>query len=282
MDSHKIIPQVIVWIETHLHEKPDLKTIAVEAGYSPYHLHRMFTETTGITLHAYIRRRQLTEAARLLVETELPVMEIACLTGYESQQSFTTAFRAMYKQTPLAFRRNAFFYPLQLRYVLHSGETESVTDELNLSRASPEDISDWMEFTAHVIAGFPRLERSSHLEQVKRHVETGQAILMRRGKRVIGAAAFSTQTGSIDFLAEHPQYRRSGTAQAIVDHLRRGPFAGREISITTFRAGDRADPGQRDSYQRLGFLEAEELTVFGYPVQRLVLPPVQGENGHAG
>ena len=50
-------------------------------------------------------------------------------------------------------------------------------------------------------------------------------------------------------------------------------FAGREISITTFREGVKADTGQRAAYKRLGFAESELLTEFGYPTQRLILQP---------
>jgi len=41
-------------------------------------------------------------------------------------------------------------------------------------------------------------------------------------------------------------------------------------SITTFREGDRADTGQRAEYMGLGFVEADFLTEFGYPTQKLV------------
>ena len=57
-------------------------------------------------------------------------------------------------------------------------------------------------------------------------------------------------------------------------------FTGREISITTFREGDKADPGQREEYKRLGFAESELLTEFGYPAQRLILPPKQEKRSH--
>ncbi len=104
---------------------------------------------------------------------------------------------------------------------------------------------------------------------------------MRDGPAIIGAAAFSHQTGSIDFLAVHPQYRHYGVAKALLDFILCNLFAGREISITTFRQGDKADTGQREEYKRLGFAEAELLTEFGYPTQRLILPPKQ-ENSDNG
>jgi AraC-like DNA-binding protein len=57
----------IEYIETHLTEKIDLDIVANAVHYSKHHLHRMFTNTIGLTLHDYIQRRKLTEAAKLLV-----------------------------------------------------------------------------------------------------------------------------------------------------------------------------------------------------------------------
>lgn len=94
------IEAVIDHIERHLDGKLELETIAEAVHYSKYHLHRLFTKTVGITIHDYVQRRQLTEAAKLLVFSDKPVIEIALLCGYESQQSFSSAFKAMYKSPP--------------------------------------------------------------------------------------------------------------------------------------------------------------------------------------
>ncbi len=283
MNGHKVenIAAVIAYIEAHLNEKLDLDTIANAVCYSKYHLHRMFTDTVGITLHDYIQRRQLTEAAKLLVFSEKPILEIALIGGYESQQAFTSIFKTMYKQTPLEYRQNEAFYPLQLELPLNKNPAAPDTVMREISYAAPEDISGWMNFITLVIDGFPCLDESSYLEQVKQYIHQRQALIMRDGSTMIGAAAFSYQTGSIDFLAVHPQYRHYGVAKAFLDFMVRNLFAGREISITTFREGDRADTGQREEYKRLGFAESELLTEFGYPTQRLILPSKQekGDNG---
>ena len=63
----KNVMAAIDYIESHLHEKLDLETVAGAVHYSKYHLHRMFTGTVGLTIHDYVQRRQLTEAAKLLV-----------------------------------------------------------------------------------------------------------------------------------------------------------------------------------------------------------------------
>ena len=53
----------------------------------------------------------------------------------------------------------------------------------------------------------------------------------------------------------------------------------REIVITTYREGDRADTGHRDIIKGLGFGERELLTEFGYPTQRFVFSPVRKSTG---
>lgn len=267
------IAAVISHIEAHLNEKLDLEAVAEAAGYSKYHLHRMFTGAVGLTPHAYIQRRQLTEAAKLLVYTAKPIIEIASLAGYESQQAFTPVFKSMYKRTPLEYRKKQVFYPLQLAYPIHTAPIVPAAVTREIAYAALDDIPDWMRFVSLVIDGFPCLEENAHREKVKRYIENRQALIMRDGSAIIGAAAFSVQTGSIDFLAAHPQYRRGGVAKALLDFVTQSRFAGRAVSITTFREGDRADTGQRAAYKRLGFAEAELLTEFGYPTQRLILLP---------
>ena len=266
---------VISYMEAHLGEKLDLDAVAAAARYSKYHLHRMFTDTVGLTPHGYLRRRRLTEAARLLAFSETPILEIALAAGYESQQAFTSVFKAMYKQTPLAYRQNGVFYPLQLAFTPDKNPAASDGAGREISYAAPSDIPDWMGLIPLVIGGFPCLDERSHREQIGQSIRRREALIMRDGAAVIGAAAFSQRDGSIGFLAVHPQYRRCGAARALLNFMTRHPLAGREVSITTFREGDRADTGQREEYKRLGFAEAELLTEFGYPTQRLVLSPKQ-------
>lgn len=54
-------------------------------------------------------------------------------------------------------------------------------------------------------------------------------------------------------------------------------LCGREITLTTYRAGDKADTGYREEYHRLGFAERELLVEYGYPTQRFVLLPEDKE-----
>ena len=46
----KNVMTAIDYIESHLHEKLNLETVAGAVHYSKYHMHRMFTDTVELTI----------------------------------------------------------------------------------------------------------------------------------------------------------------------------------------------------------------------------------------
>ena len=77
MDESNIIKKVTDYIEAHLGEDLPLDKIAEHLNYSKYHIARTFARETGSTVYKYIQGRRLTLAARKLVETEVPIIDIA-------------------------------------------------------------------------------------------------------------------------------------------------------------------------------------------------------------
>ena len=272
------IEAVIDYIESHLDGKLELETVAEAVHYSKYHLHRLFTETVGMTNHDYVQRRQLTEAAKLLVFSDKPIIEIAFICGYESQQSFSLAFKAMYKSPPAEYREERSFYPLQLRFILHRRTTAMEFTIQDIRLAEKKDIVDWMNLMRLVIDGYPVMDEDDYLAKLEESIDEKRALVLREGDILIGAMAFTYSPGSIEFLGVHPQYRNRGLQKVFLDALLEIYLPGQEISTTTFRERDKADTGHRDMLLQLGFAEKELLTEFGYPTQRFVLPPKKQED----
>ena len=278
-NSIKNTALAIDYIERHLSEKIDLDIVAKGVHYSKHHLHRMFTRTIGLTIHDYIQRRKLTEAAKLLVFSDKPILVIALIAGYESQQAFTNIFTAMYKQSPNKYRDNEKFYPLQLRFEFEGGYEMLNNDrdtQWHIDYASEEDIPCWMALVRLVVDGFPHLHEDEYLEVLKQRIKTRQALILKDKGTAIGAMLFSYRTGSIDFMGTHPLYRKKGIPKVFLEKVMSDLLKGKDISITTYRAGDKADTGHRKAIMDLGFAEAELLVEFGYPTQRFILP--KGEN----
>lgn len=223
-----------------------------------------------LTIHDYVVRRQLTEAAKLLVFSTKPIIEIAFICGYESQPAFTVAFKAMYKITPAEYRERQEFYPLQLRVTLHSKNVKINFSKSDIRLAKMEDISAWMELVRLVIDGYPNLNELEYIEKLKVCIEQRNALILEKQNTVVGVMAFSYDTGSIEFMGIHPQYRNKGIQKLFLDKLIEEYIPDREISTTTYRKHDRADTGYRNELMQLGFAERELLIEFGYPTQRFV------------
>lgn len=277
-----IVLQAIHFIETHLDDKIELDMVATALHYSKFYLHRLFAKTVGLTIHDYVQRRQLTEAAKLLVFSKKPIIEISLISGYESQQAFTSIFKAMYKMTPAEFRAAEEFYPLQLEIHLNEETISMDFTKDDIKFASSGDIDDWMELVSFTIDGYPCLNEAEYLENLQQYIADKRALILRDEGMAIGVMGFSTETGSIDFLAVHPQYRNLGITKIFLDKLVDELLCGKEISLTTYRAGDKADTGYREEYCRLGFAERELLVEYGYPTQRFVLPPKHKEDTQNG
>ena len=272
-----IVSLAIRYIEDNLDSKLDLETVATDLHYSKYHLHRIFTKIVGLTIHEYVQRRQLTEAAKLLVFSKRPIIEIALISGYESQQAFTSIFKAMYKVTPADFRMAEEFYPLQLEIHLSKEPIKMDFTKDDIQFATIKDINDWMELVHLTVDGYPCLDEDDYVGKLSFYIANKRALILRDDGMAIGIMGFSAEAGSIDFLAVHPQYRNFGIEKVFLDKLVDELLTGKEISLTTYREGDKADTGYREEYLRLGFAERELLTEYGYPTQRFVLPPKEKE-----
>jgi len=99
------------YIERRLTKRIALEDVADRACFSLFHFHRLFSEITGYTMKDYIRARRLSEAARELVDTPAPIAGIAARYGFESQESFTRAFKRQFKVTPGRLRREKLPFP---------------------------------------------------------------------------------------------------------------------------------------------------------------------------
>ena len=88
----QVIDTIVEWIDDNLHQPLRIDDIARHAGYSKWHLQRLFLQYKGRALGRYIRERKLLLAARDLRDTDQPVYDI-CLEGMASirNRTFTRA-----------------------------------------------------------------------------------------------------------------------------------------------------------------------------------------------
>lgn len=114
-DQKEVVKKVIDYIEKNLEKEINLDSISKSIGYSKFYLNRIFTEHTGITMYKYLQSRRLTAAAEKLVKSDKSIMQIAYEAGYDTQQSFSFAFKQIYLCSPNIYRKIGIFMPKQNR-----------------------------------------------------------------------------------------------------------------------------------------------------------------------
>lgn len=121
MDQTGIIRDLLSWIESHLDQPLNLDNVAAKAGYSKWHLQRMFKEVTGQAIGAYIRARRLSKSAVALRLTARPILDIALQYRFDSQQTFTRAFKKQFSITPALYRSSPDWYAYGIRPPIRLG-----------------------------------------------------------------------------------------------------------------------------------------------------------------
>ena len=100
------ILRVLIHIQNHLDEAVSLEELAGVANFSQFHFHRIFTGMVGESVMEHVRRLRLERAALQLISSRQSILEIALGAGYETHETFTRAFNAMFGDSPSAFRKN--------------------------------------------------------------------------------------------------------------------------------------------------------------------------------
>lgn len=99
--------EAALWIDEQAQNPIRLEALAQEAGLSPYHFLRIFSKVLGVTPHQFLIRSRLRRAAGLLLETELPVTDIALDSGFADLSNFARTFHRVAGLSPAKFRRAA-------------------------------------------------------------------------------------------------------------------------------------------------------------------------------
>lgn len=92
-------------MRTRLGSNLSIREVASECRLTPSHFARMFRKSTGIAPHEYLSNLRIEEAKRLMLDTALPLADIALIAGFNDQSHFTRAFSRRLQVSPGAWRR---------------------------------------------------------------------------------------------------------------------------------------------------------------------------------
>jgi AraC-like DNA-binding protein len=81
------------YIEHHYMEDITLDSVASQIGFSKFHFSRLFRQFTDTSFYDYLCARRIKAAETLLLDPNLPITEIALLSGFASISTFNRVFK---------------------------------------------------------------------------------------------------------------------------------------------------------------------------------------------
>ncbi|HAT4519940.1 MULTISPECIES: helix-turn-helix domain-containing protein [Serratia] len=103
--SDRVVREIIIWIDNNLGGDLSIDAISRKSGYSKWHLQRVFKMRAGINLGGYVRERRALFAYYALTETDIPIIDIAFMLGFNSQQAFSRVIDKTFTLSPGVIRR---------------------------------------------------------------------------------------------------------------------------------------------------------------------------------
>ncbi|MFM0505303.1 helix-turn-helix domain-containing protein [Paraburkholderia caffeinilytica] len=100
------VARLTAYIEDNLDGPIGLAELASIVNVSRFHFTRLFKRSTGMTAIGFVEQCRIRRAQTLILETAIPLSEIALMTGFADQSHFTRRFHRHVGCTPATFARN--------------------------------------------------------------------------------------------------------------------------------------------------------------------------------
>ncbi len=110
---HDAVANALAYIDQYYMTNINLQEIAASAGYCADRFRNIFKSRLGITPKRYILDKRLEQAEHLLVQTDLPLQEIAASVGFEYYSRFSLFFKEKTGLSPQAYREKNHVLQIQ-------------------------------------------------------------------------------------------------------------------------------------------------------------------------
>ena len=98
------VARAIGYIHDTFQKAPSLAEMARAVHVSPFHFHRLFTGSLGISPKHYLQQKQLQVAKWLLRTTREPIGSVAVKSGFASHGHFSSTFQRLVGKSPSQYR----------------------------------------------------------------------------------------------------------------------------------------------------------------------------------
>lgn len=102
------VKMCLEYMQTNFSENISLEDLGRICGYSPLHVLRLFKAELGFSPHQYLTDLRINSAKQLLINSVLPLDEVAKRCGFSSESHFNGLFKKNTGFTPGSYRRNSY------------------------------------------------------------------------------------------------------------------------------------------------------------------------------
>lgn len=95
---------VMDYIDQNYREDLTLEVLSEEFGLSKDHISRIFRSCMGVTFKQHLTRVRMYHAYKLLIHTDLTLLEISMESGFSDSRAFISSFKQVYNTTPSQYR----------------------------------------------------------------------------------------------------------------------------------------------------------------------------------
>jgi AraC family transcriptional regulator len=97
--------KVLTYIDSHITDRVLVADLSALVRCGKSHFSRLFKRTFGESPYAFVVQRRVELAARQMLDTEIPLSDVALSCGFRDQAHLTNHFRHRMRYTPSAWRR---------------------------------------------------------------------------------------------------------------------------------------------------------------------------------
>lgn len=163
----KRVNSVMDFVEKNLDADFSLDQLSKKACFSPFHFNRVFAAIVGETINNYINRKRIERIASIiLVDPDKPLNELAYKYGFNSDSSFSRAFKKYYGVTPSEFKTK------ELEAISKIG-IEPITIEKYL--CNMDDYREWLSMNSKIEVKHLQRMKLAGIMQIGEMAEIQQA-----------------------------------------------------------------------------------------------------------
>ena len=97
--------RVVEHVVNHIADPIRLADLARVAGLSRMHFAAQFKAAAGCRPHDFVLQHRIEAAKEMLTDTDLPLVEVALSTGFQTQSHFSGVFKKLVGETPARWQR---------------------------------------------------------------------------------------------------------------------------------------------------------------------------------